>query len=289
MNTQHLPRKPQLPATGRALSGKLSALLAACSVFALTPAQAQLIEYEDFETYTDGQVLANNGTTSVDGWVKSSNAGNLTFDATVVEDAGNNYLLQNKGGAAGGFATVTQAGSGFGATTANDGFQTIAFRFLIDSSEGTAGAAGFGLAANDGFNDPHSKVGFEVNGSGEVLDTSNTVQATIQLDTWYDAWLAVDHQGTATNGIGELYLQSASDANFSTQTLVGTTFGGATGAGAYDTILLSSTALNGLNFAIDDIVYDNNGKNLAAIPEPSSAVLISGLVAGAMLLRRRRR
>lgn len=298
MNTQHLPRKPALPATGRALSGKLPALLAASSVLALASAQAQLIKYEDFESYTDGQVLANNGTTSVDGWTKGTNASNRTFNATVLEESGGNkYLLQDKGGAAGGPAVVLQPGSGFGATTADDGFQTLFFRFQVSTTapndSNPNNKAGFGIgAATDSGNPFNPKAGFDIDGNGQIFNSnsSTTVGTALDPNVWYNAWFAVDHRGTQAGSTAELWVQSDSDANYATQTLVGSTFYNNIGASAYDIIYFNSENISGPAFAVDDIFYDNTGKNLVnPIPEPSSAVLISGLVAGAMLLRRRRR
>lgn len=238
---------------------------------------AEMTKFADFEGYNNGQVLANGVAVSTDGWTKSTDADNRSFVSTVFTNtSGGKYLLHDKTGAAGGFATVAQVTSqglatGFYATTADDGYQTLFFRFMVDSSQGTNGYVGVGVAANEGSANPLLKCGFKVDGAGNVLDSSLVSQGTVELDTWYNAWLAVDHRGTAAGSNARLYLQSDDDATYSSQTLVGNSFYSSPGAAPYKTLLFSSEHLNGLNLALDDLYYDNSGESLANPLAPAAA------------------
>lgn len=244
--------------------------------FIAASASAEMVKFADFEQYNNGQVVANSVAVSTDGWTKSTDANNKSFLSTVfTNDLGNKYLLHDKTGAAGGYATVAQTTSqglatGFYATTADDGYQTLFFRFMVDSSQGTNGYIGVGIAADASIANPLIKCGFKVDGAGHVLDADLAEQATIQLDTWYNAWLTVDHRGTSAGSNAKLYLQSDDDATFSSQALVGSSFYKNPGAVPYKTLLFTSEHINGLNLALDDLYYDNPGSGVENLENPLS-------------------
>lgn len=100
--------------------------------------------------------------------------------------------------------------------------------------------AGQVLANSAGVSDPLAKVGFKVDGSGNLLNPRSIPVGKIALDTWYNAWLVVDHRGTGAGSSASLYLQSADDANLSKQTLVADSFYNNPGTSPYDTLLIES-------------------------------------------------
>ena len=260
------------------------------STLAAGVVSADMTKYTDFGSYTNGKILADQAAITVDGWIKSADTNEKSFRATVTNVAGNAYLLEHHFGALTAATPVFQSGSGFNATAANDGYQTLFFRFMIDSSFGTAGKAGVSIAANN-TTLAGQKAGFFVNGAGALTDLSNVTRGTVALNQWYDAWLVVDHRGASTNAgsNASLYLQSATDANYATQTQVAGNFYFGVGTANYNTIMLYSDTLAGLSTGIDDIYYDNTGVNLVdptVVPEPHTISLFVISSVGLIMLRR---
>ena len=268
-------------------------MIGVVGIMAVGVASAAFVPYEDFEGYAADLKLADNGSVTKDGWKKTTDANARSSETFVRQEvSGNKYLLHKKTGAAGGWGTVAQSGTGFFATTnPSDGFQTLFFRLKIDTSLGTDGTAGLGFAANIGTANPTIKTGFRIDGSGNVMNKVGTVAGSpVALDQWYNAWLLVDHRGTGLGRSVELYLQRNGDANYATQSMVGNIFYNNPGAAAYDDFLIGADRFStGVQMAVDDLWYDNNtpaGNLISPIPEPATLSMI-GLASGLLLAVRR--
>lgn len=118
--------------------------------------------------------------------------------------------------------------------------------------------------------------------------------ASLADETWYSLWMVSSNDAVA--GTFDLYLQSNTDANFTTQTAVITgaayRVNGATDiVNAYFRNANNTGGVAGNDLYFDDIWVDSTASNLTvpvAIPEPSSAaLLLSGM--GMFFARRRRR
>ena len=276
------------------------------------PASAAFILVEDFQSLTPGSLNGQGG------WTAGTNVNVAADPASALNRVGsmanaNTNAWKTMGSITTGTATTyarfrfenidTLAGPATG--------ESAGFVGVSDAANPT-GFANFRtqMGVNPTFGDtvtrPFMLVSIDDDGPGgpEGINRFPVGQDVnpIQSDVWYQAWTVMNN----TTGEYQVYLQGGS---YTTQTLLLSDVvrplipigdPGARQESSYDfrNDGLLSTATDAIKFFartgadhqaplyFDDIWYDASGTNLAAVPEPSSALL--GLLAFGALLRRRR-
>lgn len=223
---------------------------------------------DDFESYKIGtDVRGKNG------WADAKKSLSFSAKAVANPDGEGQVLEFRKIGAAVGNANLVQTGSGFVAKTAQAP-QTLFWRFMISENSELRGASkefvGFGVAAHSNVNGYQQiKQGFAViddnndNTADVLVSPKGRGALTLQPDVWYSAWLVTDNEEPDS---ATLHLQSFDDLRFGTQKEVQVDGGWLSGPGAapYNVLVLTANHASGPVLYMDDLWFDNAGRNLSA-------------------------
>lgn len=243
----------------------------------LANSQADFSLLDDFESYTTGAITNQSAN-----W---SSAGTV-FGATVGSSAGNQYLNQ---GTENNTHTIYDNGS---TLIADGAIGTYFFRaFMPGASHTATSISSVGAADSDAWGDGKAIVRFGTNPANNDIfayDASTYSNLTNgQSSAWYNVWVLIDNSDGNRNY--DLYIQSDDDANFSTQTSIGTDLGFRQNAADGDLqSLFFRTAITSGDTYYDDLYIDSTTHNLInPIPEPGTLGLV-GVFGGAVLFVRRR-
>ncbi len=244
----------------------------ACAV----QANAAFTLIDDFESGTDSWTVGTGANFSVTADPTNGTNSVLSFDHA------------NDNGA---FATLSLDSS----TTLNGGTGTLFLRaYMVSNDADTVfGLGDQGPSGNSldwGAYESAVRFGFEGSSDLDVRDggTYTTATGDTKLGHWYNLWFVIDDSNNQT----DFYIQSDTDSDFSSQTVVYTDAAFRNGgSNPLNRLLIKAGNAAGGAILFDEIHIDTSGVNLASpIPEASTFALLAGwLSLASTLLRRRRR
>ena len=236
--------------------------------FASLPTHAAFITIDDFEDYSDGDTHNDMGAD----W---QNSGTVDTDPA----GGTNLVLAYD--TSNGYSTYV----GSDITIANNTTGTLFYRARIANGDIDFGSGMSDSTSANNWGDYEAQLTWDELGTSVAV--RNGSSATTTPHTWYNIWMVIDN----TNDEYDVYLQSNDDANFSSQTKIGSTADFRNGETSDDMVafmLRSNSGASGTIY-IDDMYLDTTGQSLnnPLIPEPASFLLL--ILGGLALVPRRRR
>ena len=230
--------------------------------FASLPTHAEFVLIDNFETYSEGDTYLD-----MTGW---ENSGTVDTDPA----GGTNLVLDYN--TSDGYSRYV----GSDITIADNTTGTLFYRLRIADGDINCASGMSDTTDADSWGDYEAQLTWK--SPEDTVDVRSGGGAAITPDAWYNIWMVIDN----TNDEYDVYLQSNDDANFSSQTKIGSTAGFRNGAGNNDMVAFMLHSNNGDSIYIDDIKLDSTGQNLT-IPEPASLTLL--ILGGLALTRRRQR
>lgn len=250
---------------------------------------AAIIVVDNFQNATVGQALG-----AVPGWTQNTHS-NLTMDIVAdPAEAANKVLRVRTAGTIDNLAGAwisTGSGISSSSTAATLFFQ---MRFAADSGNnrafaGLSAATPAQLAVSNSFGQSAAYAGgitgsgtFGAGSGGSTLNTGNPA-----ANTWYNVWLVVNNNAQTY----DVYVNSGAQAAVGGDRLWDNiTFRTAEGLpGTLDKIMVFATSNSTGDVYLDNFTLDDAAANLdyQLIPEPATTASLAGLLALAILLRRR--